>query len=225
MKKILLFVLTIFIIMPAFADERDRAIIASTPDDRVQLEVFSRVGYGFHIVQSNDYKPRVSGEFFFNVFQLDVFPNDYLGLSLGIDCAFNRFTSRTSIFYLDSDRRIQPATPNLYSDAKLSAGFKDFSLGMPLMVRGILGDFKASVGAEVNLNFPGMTYYSFREGDKTTRVTERRAWVNRFSGAVVTSVTFCDLGFFVKFYPKFAPLLPAGSVSMNYWTIGFIYGM
>ena len=225
MKKILLFVLTILIITPAFADERDRAIIAATPDDRVQLEVLSRVGYGFHIVQTTDFKPRVSGEFFFNVFQLDVFPNDYLGLSLGVDCAFDRFTSRSSIFYLDAERRIQAATPNLYADSNLTGGFKNFSLNAPLMVRGILGDFKASVGAEVNLNFPGTAYYSYREGDKTTRVTESRAWLHRFSGAVVASATFCDMGFFVKFYPKFAPLLPAGSVSMSYWTIGFIYGM
>ena len=223
MKKILLFVLTIYIMLPAFADERDRAIVAATSDDKVQLEVLSRIGYGFHIVQTSEFKPKVSGEFFFNVFQLDVFPNDYLGLSLGVDCAFDRFTSRGSIFFLDTDKRILAEKADHFPN--LSGGFKHFSLIAPLMVRGILGDFKLSAGAEVNLNFPGTAYYSFGSDNKTTRVAEKGGSINRFSGAVVAGATFCDMGFFVKFYPQFASLLPAGSVSMRYWTVGFIYGM
>lgn len=227
MKKVLIFLLSICLLTPAFADERDRAIIVASSDDRVQFEVFSHIGYGFHIVQTAAYKPRVSGEFFFNALQLDVFPTDWLGLSLGVDCAFDRFSSSGSEFYLDAERRIQAYTPDTQAPygSKLYGGFKNFSLRSPLMVRGKIGDFKASAGIEADLNFSGTAYYTYKINNKTTRVSENKGWINRFSAAFVVSATYCDIGFFVKFYPRFAPLLPSGSVPFNYWTIGFVYGM
>jgi len=228
MKKTLLFLLSICLLTPAFADERDRAVIASTPDDRVQLELLSRLGYGFHIVRSTEFKPAVSGAFFFNIMQFDVFPSDYFGISLGVDCSFSRFSSKGAEFYLDSDRKIQVLDLNdsfVPYGSKLTGGFKHFSFNAPLMLRAKLGDFKISVGAELDVNLPGTAYYVYTVDNKTTRVTERKARLNRVSGAAVASITFCDLGFFAKYYPGFAPLLPAGSVSMSYWSIGFIYGM
>ena len=228
MKKVLLFLLSICVLTPAFADERDRAIIAASSDDRVQLEVLSRVGYGFHIVKTDAFKRKVSGEFFFNVLQLDAFPIPNLGLSLGVDCAFNRFTANGAEFYLDADRKIQAinlSDVHMPYGAKLTGGFKNFSLSAPLMVRGLFGDFKVSVGAELDVNFPATAYYTYYIENRTTRVSENKGSLNRVSAAVVASATFCDMGFFVKFYPKFAPMLPSGSVPMSYWTVGFIYGM
>ena len=228
MNKTLLFLLSICLLTPALADERDRAIIASSADDRVQLELLSRVGYGFHIVKTDAFKRKVSGEFFFNVLQLDAFPIPNLGLSLGVDCAFNRISANGAEFYLDAARKIQAlnlSNADMPYGAKLTGGFKNFSLITPLMVRGIFGDLKVSLGAEVHANLTGTAYYNYYVNNKTTRVSESKARVNRFSGAVVGSVTYCDMGFFVKYYPTFAPLLPAGSVPMSYWTIGLIYGM
>jgi hypothetical protein len=228
MKKSILLLLSIIYIIPAFADERDRAIIASTVDDRLQLEVLSRVGYGFHIVKTPDFKPAVSGEFFFNVMQLDVFPHPNLGLSLGVDCAFNRFTSKSAEFYLDSDHRVQALDLREYPvpvGSKHRGGFKHFSFHVPLMVRGIVGDLKVSAGGELGVNLPGTAYYSHTIDNRTNRVSETKAKLNTCSFAIVTSITYCDMGFFAKFYPKATSILPAGSVSMSYWTIGFIYGM
>lgn len=228
MKKTILLLLSIIYIIPAFADERDRAIIASTVDDRLQLEVLSRVGYGFHIVKTPDFKPAVSGEFFFNVMQLDVFPHPNLGLSLGVDCAFNRFTSKSAEFYLDSDHRVQALDLREYPvpvGSKHRGGFKHFSFHVPLMVRGIVGDLKVSAGGELGVNLPGTAYYSHTIDNRTTRVSETKAKLNTCSFAIVASITYCDLGFFAKFYPRATSVLPSGSVSMSYWTIGFLYGM
>lgn len=228
MKKTFLLLLAIIYIVPVFADERDRAIIASSADDRVQIEVLSRVGYGFHIVKTPDYKPSVSGEFFFNVMQLDVFPHPNLGLSLGVDCAFNRFTSKTTEFYLDADHKIQALDFSQYSvpvGSKHNGGFKYFSFHAPLMVRGIVGDLKISAGGELGVNLPGTAYYSHKVDNRTNSVSENKARLNTCSFAIVAGITYCDLGFFAKFYPKATSVLPSGSVSMSYWTIGFIYGM
>jgi hypothetical protein len=229
MKKTLLFLLSICLLTPAFADERDRAIIVSSANDQVQLEVLSRVGYGFHVTKSPDFKPSVSGEFYFNVLQLDVFPTDWLGLSLGADCAFNRFNGKNAEFYLDEHYRIQAKD---YSNAssfplgtKLSGGLKYFSFNFPLVAHGIIGDLKISAGAELDVNLPGTAYYSYRNDNKTVRVAESKALLNRCSFNVVAGITFCDMGVYFKFTPNFAPLLPAGSVQMNYWTVGIIYGM
>jgi len=228
MKKTILLLLAIIYIVPAFADERDRAVIVASVDDRVQLEVLSRVGYGFHIVKTPDFKPAVSGGFFFNVMQLDVFPHQNLGLSLGVDCAFERFTSKSAEFYLDADHKIQAIDLRNYTvpvNSKHNGGFKYFSFHAPLMVRGILGDLKVSAGGELDINLPGTAYYSHTVDNKTTRVSETKAKLNTCSFAIVASITYCDMGFFAKFYPKATSVLPSGSVSMSYWTIGFLYGM
>ncbi len=228
MKKTILILLAIIYIVPAFADERDRAVIAASVDDRVQLEVLSRVGYGFHIVKTTEFKPAVCGEFFFNAMQLDVFPHPNLGLSLGVDCAFDRFTSKSAEFYLESDRTIQALDFRDYPvpvGSKHNGGFKYFSLHAPLMVRGILGDLKVSAGGELSVNLAGSTYYSHTVDNRTTRVSETKAKLNTCSFAIVASITYCDLGFFAKFYPRATSVLPSGSVSMSYWTIGFLYGM
>lgn len=216
------------LLAPAFADERDRAVIVSSVDDRLQLEVLSHVGYGFHIVKTPDFKPAVSGGFFFNVMQMDVFPHENLGLSLGVDCAFERFTSRSAEFYLDSDHLIQALDFSSHSvpvGSKHRGGFKYFSFHVPLMVRGILGDLKVSAGGELGVNLPGTAYYSHTVDNRTTRVSETKARLNTCSFAIVASVTYSDLGFFAKFYPKATSVLPSGSVSMSYWTIGFLFGM
>ena len=229
MKKTLLLFLSICLLTPAFADERDRAIIASSANDQVQVEVLSRVGYGFHITKSLDFRPSVSGEFFFNVLQLDVFPTDWLGFSLGADCAFNRFNGKNAEFYLDGLKRIQAddfsGASSFNLGTKLSGGFKYFSFNFPLVAHGMIGDLKISAGAELDVNLPGTAYYSYRNDNKTMRVSESKAWLNRCSFNVVAGITYCDMGVYFKFTPSFAPLLPAGSVQMNYWTVGIIYGM
>ena len=227
MKRLLFSFLLAMLLLPAAAENRDRAIIVASSDDKVQLETLSRIGYGFHFVKSPAFKPGAAGEFFFNFAQLDIFPTEFLEIQLGLDAEFNHFSSRSASFFLDDGRCVQVMDLPSYSKtgSKYRSGFRYFNINAPLMVKGIIQYLQVGVGVEASLNLAGKTFSDYREDNIRTNTTESGAKLNRFSFGLVAGLTYSDFGFFVKYYPKPSKVLAPGSVELSYWTLGITYGL
>ena len=206
---------------PAFADDDD--VLYTSPDGKVTFDMFHHIGYGYHIVNSSDFKSNWSSEFFLNVVKVGVYPTGNLGIELGVDLDFNNFNSKGSAFIQDSGQLIQAVdflaveTGNLQ---KPRGGFNTFGLSAPLLVKGIFGDFQLGVGAVATLNLTGDTYYHFRQDNRRTEISERKAKVNPFTYGILALLSYDDLGLYFKYYPKSSRLLPEGSVDLGFMTVG-----
>ena len=96
---------------------------------KVKFEMISHMGYGFHIVKSDDFDPKTAGEFFINIADLKLYPIEQFGFEIGIDLLLNHFNQKNSMFFVDNSRIIQNS---LFVDTisgydKLRTGFTTVS--------------------------------------------------------------------------------------------------
>jgi len=226
MKKIAMLALAALIALPGFAQDEDLDnVVYRSADDVVRFEVLSHIAYGYHFLNSNDFRSRMSDEYIINLFNFGIYPIDALGIELGVDVAFNDFASSSHAFYLDPEHRIQAIE---FSD--LVTGTLDrhygsadvFSLNAPLLLKLRAGDFWFGGGAVGSLNLLGRTEYAYRQANRREEVSERRAKVNTFSYGLVATLGYDMLGVYFKYYPKTSKVLPDGSVDMSYMTLGVI---
>ena len=227
MKKIALLALAALITVPVFAQEEAwDGLVYASPNDVVRFEVLSSVGYGYHIVNTQDFRSNASSEYFLNLMSLGLYPIDAIGFELGLDLMFNNFGSRTHAFSLNQDRKVQATDFSQFEVGTLDrhrGDFNIFSLNAPLVVKFRAGDFWIGGGAVASLNLLGSTNYYYRQDYRTVEVTERRAKLNTFTYGLVATLGYNGFGAYFKYYPRTSRLLPAGSVDMSYMTIGFVF--
>lgn len=224
MKRMILSALAALMAVTAFAQEEP---VYSTSDGKLTFDVASHVGYGYHVTKSSAYTPGFSSEVFVNIVKLGVYPTEHLGLELGVDLEGNFFTSKTSAFEVDGQKKIQAtAFPKVEGSNidKTRGGFEFLTFNAPLLLKGIFGKVEIGVGAEASLNCCGGTYYRYRRENKRFRVDMTDADVNRFSYGIIASLSYDDGGIYFKYYPKGSQILPDGSVDVDFVTVGIAFG-
>lgn len=226
MKKLVMLALAALVAIPVFA-QVEKEPIYSSPGGNFKFDVLDHVGFGFNATKSTDFKPRFCGDVFANIFEVGVYPVEVLGLELGVDVEYNVFSSKESAFVL-ADNKIHAVDFNTLglgsSFNRKRSDFGVFSLGAPLLLKGIFGKFRIGAGAEAFWNITGGTYAFLRQDNRDVTYTERKAKVNPFSYAILGTISYNGVGLFVKYYPKSSHLLPEGSVDLSYTTIGFALG-
>lgn len=219
--------LAALIALPGFAQDEDfDNVVYRSADDVVRFEVLSHIGYGYHILNSNDFRSRMSDEYILNLFNFGLYPIDALGIELGVDLAFNDFASNSHAFFLDPEHRVQAIEFSELVTGTLDRHYGSadvFSLNAPLLLKLRAGDFWIGGGAVGSLNLMGRTEYAYRQDNRRVEVSERRAKVNTFSYGLVATLGYDMLGLYFKYYPKTSRMLPEGSVDMSYMTIGVLF--
>lgn len=213
----------------AFADDPDEPMYTSS-DGKFTVDLFSHMGWGYHITSSKDFKPAGAGEFFFNIAKIGLYPAEHLGLELGVDIEGNYFRSKENFFELDSQNKIKAIDIASYMSS-LSGGyerargsFSFLTFNAPVLVKGIFDKFELGVGAEASLNCLGDTYTSYRIGNKQTEIDESGAEINLFSYGLVATIGYDDMSLYFKYYPKGSKVLPDGSVDFSFVTVGIAFG-
>lgn len=210
----------------AFASEPDEPVYSSS-NGKFTFDLFSHIGWGYHITNSNDFKPAGAGEFFFNLAKLGLYPTSNLGIEFGVDIEGNYFRSKESFFVLDSQNRIQAidiASNMVGSYEKARGAFNYLTFNAPLMVKGIFDKFEFGIGAEASLNCLGETYITYNTGNKRTQIDESEAEINLFSYGLVATIGYDDMSLYFKYYPKGSKVLPDGSVDLSFVTVGIAFG-
>lgn len=227
MKKIAMLALAALISVPMFAQEEEwDNLVYSSPNNVVRFELLSNFGYGYHFINSSDFRSRMSDEFFFNIAQFGLYPIDALGIEMGVDLAFSDFASNSHAFYLNSDRKIQAIEFSELVPGTLDRHYGSadiFSINAPLLLKLRAGNFWIGGGAIGSLNLSGRTDYAYRQDNRRVEVSERRAQINRFTYGLVATLGFDSFGVYFKYYPKTSRLLPEGSMDINYMTLGFVF--
>ena len=224
MKKMFFAILASLLVVPAFASDDDYEPLYTSSDGKVTFDIVSHLGYGYHFVNSNDFRSSWSNEFFINIVKVEIRPAEVLGFSLAIDARFNNFNSKDTAFAVgNGDNLIKAFDFNDLVEGsyeKARGGFNVFSLDAPVLLKGIFGDFQLGIGAVASLNLLGDTFYNYNQSNRRTQISETKAKVNSFTYGLITSLTYDGLGLYFKYYPKSPKLLPDGSVDFNYMTLG-----
>ena len=98
MKKLVLLALTALVAIPVFAQDEESNRVYTSSSGKAFIELVDHIGYGYHFIQSNDFTPAWSGEWFLNLVKFGIRPADVLGIDLGIDMAVSNFSSTQNAF-------------------------------------------------------------------------------------------------------------------------------
>ena len=226
MKKLVMLALAALVAIPVFAQNEEENRVYTASDGKSYVDIINRIGYGYHFVNSADYTPGWSGEFFMNLIEFGLRPADVLGIELGIDMFWSNFDSKTNAFKQDN-QLIKVTDFSHYvsgSIEKKNSGFDVFGLTAPLVVKGIFGKFELGAGAFANWNITSSTYCRYRQNNVRAQFDEVKAKVNPFTYGFLATVSYDDFGVYFKYYPKSSKLLPEGSVDLSYVTLGIVLG-
>ena len=223
MKKLFPIALAALLSAPVFAQESTSCPPSSSDRHVLSVGGLSHWGWGYSFVQSNEFKPAGSGEFFLNVLDVKLYPVEEFGLELGLDCKWTYTGSKENMFRQNSEHIVDSAVPfsTLGKTLKNSRSqISIFSLSVPVLAKVVIDRFRIGVGAEANFNLVGDTFYRYRADGERTREKTKKLALNKFSYNFVGLVGFGHLTVFGKYYPKNSRMLPEGSVNFNYWTLG-----
>ena len=222
MKRIALFILSLALAAPAFAQEGDSRDIYT--NGIFAFNTADHVGWGYNIVTTDAFTPAYCGEYFINVLALKVRPVQGLTLKLGVDCKWDDFGSKKDYFFRADDKTVQamkvPDVISLIGVEKFSGRFGYFSLALPVMAKVSFDKFDIGGGAELNFNLAGSVRHSYYRGDTNTSVSTTKIGLNTFTYNFMGFVGFDGFDVFAKFYPKASRPLAAGSLNYSCWTIG-----
>ena len=203
-------------------------LIAQSDNGVLRLYTSSHVGYGLYGLSTEAFDPSLSWEFFVNLCRFGLYPTDYLGFEVNADLGLNSFRSRKSILALDADRDVIAVSVDGYLPGnvrKFRSGLDFVSLNFPLFVKYYYEDFAVGAGTEVSLNFAGRTNFKYANGNDYYSTVQKKADINLFTYALIATMSYKDLGFFIKFYPKSTGILSGKKLDMSYVLVGVSFGL
>ena len=231
MKKLILTALVAIFALPVFAQDDAIEPIYTSANGKVTFDVFSHMGFGYNIVNTNDFTPAFSSEFFLNMMNVGLYPTENLGIELGVDLDFNNFGSKESAFVQTKDHLINVLDfESVRLDGsriltKPRGGINVFSITAPLLIKGMFDKVEIGVGAEACYNITGDTYYYFREDNRRIEVSETKAKVTPFTYDFMAFLSYDDFGVYFKYRPKNVRILPEGGVDLSFLTVGIVLGL
>lgn len=225
MKKILFIVLAAMFAVQSFAQDDDLSlVVASSDDEKVQFEMISHMGYGFHIVKSDSFDPNAAGEFFINIADLKLYPIEQFGFEIGIDLLVNHFNQKGVMFFVDQSRNIGTSMDlDKIGFEKLRGGFTTVGFDAPVLAKGKFGKFEIGAGIDGSWNLTGNTWYRYKSNGHRTEVRENRGKVNSLTYGFLATVSYDGFGVYFRYRPKSQKLLPQDSIDFTYMTVGFAF--
>ena len=151
-----------------------------------------------------------------------------LSFELNLDFGHNTIKSKKSVLTLSDKREVMAVANGDY----LPTGIKKprstveyFSFNLPFLIKYEWEKLSFGAGTEVSLNFAGRATHKYSYDNDTFSVAEKKAGINRFSYAIVGTVAYDDLCFFVKIYPRYAGVLSNRYIDMSYMSMGLSFGL
>ena len=223
MKKTICILLAATLAVTAFAQAESQTSVYASPDGRIALDVVSRLGWGFGFVKSDEFEPKGSGEFFFNMLNLKVYPVPAFGLELGADMGVRYIGSRENAF-VQHDHIIDAVDFSTISDSdRARSSINILSINVPLLAKFRMDKFQIGGGVEAQINLTGNSRYSYREQDTRVEAITYRGKINTLTYGFVGIIGISSVSVFAKFYPK--RFLPNESVNFSFWTLGVALGL
>ncbi|MBR5255338.1 MAG: hypothetical protein IKV62_01000 [Bacteroidales bacterium] len=226
MKKLILTAFVALLAAPCFAQYD---AVYTSDNGKFSFDLIDHMGVGYNFVDTDDFTPSGSLDFFMNIAKIGLRPVQNFGLDMGVDLQFYTFSSKENAF-AQENRIIKPtsfSSLDILVDSfdKKRGSFSTFGLSAPVLLKGIFNDFEIGVGAVVSWNIEGDTYATVRKDHKTWDYRESNAKVNPFSYCFLATVSYDELGVYLKYNPKSSRLLPDGSIDMSFITLGVAFNL
>lgn len=198
---------------------------SSVKFDRFGIRLVPEIGYGAHLVRSEDFRSQGldSGQAYLQA--LDVFyrPFSWGSVHLGAAAGLDWFKIRDLLFVQDDDHNIlvAPLDENdKEKNAKYRSSVTEWTVMVPATLQFHFGKATLRVGAEALYSFAPKVRLDISKKDFREFTESKGARIQPFSYDFLAAFSYGHFGIFGKFQPASARRFPEPGLTFSTWTVG-----
>lgn len=193
--------------------------------DRFGIRLLPEVGYGDHLVRSEDFRSRGldSGQAYLQA--LDVFyrPFAWGSVHIGAAAGLDWFRTLDVLFVQDDENNIVVAPfpeEDKDKDAKYRSSVTEWTLMVPATLQLHFGKATVRLGAEALYSFSPRVRLDISKKDSREFTESKGGRIQPFGYDFLASLSFGHFGVFGKFRPASARRFPEPGPTFSTWTVG-----
>ena len=193
--------------------------------DRFGSRLVPEIGYGAHLVKSEDFHSQGldSGQAYLQA--LDVFYRPFVWGSVHVGAAIGMdwFTIRDMLFIQDDDHNVLVAPfpeEDKEKDAKYRSSVREWTVMVPATLQFHFGKATVRLGAEALYSFSPKVRLDITKKDFREFTESKGCKIRNFGYDFVAAASFGHFGVFGKFRPAAARRFPDPGPTMSTWTVG-----
>ena len=193
--------------------------------DRFGIRLLPEIGYGAHLVKSEDFHSQGldSGQAYLQA--LDVFYRPFVWGSVHVGAAIGMdwFTIRDMLFVQDDDHNVMVAPfpeEDKEKDAKYRSSVREWTVMVPATLQFHFGKATVRLGAEALYSFSPKVRLDITKKDFREFTESKGCKIRNFGYDFVAAASFGHFGVFGKFQPASARRFPEPGPTMSTWTVG-----
>ena len=198
---------------------------SSVKFDRFGIRLFPEIGYGVHLVRSEDFHSQGmdSGQAYIQA--LDVFyrPFSWGSVHLGAAAGLDWFQTRNTLFVQDDDNNVMVAPleeKDKEKNAKYRSSVTEWTVMVPATLQFHFGKATLRVGAEALYSFAPRVRLDISKKDFREFTESKGARIQPFSYDFLAAFSYGHFGIFGKFQPASARRFPEPGPTLSTWTVG-----
>ena len=198
---------------------------SSVKFDRFGIRLLPEIGYGAHLVRSEDFRSQGldSGQAYLQA--LDVFyrPFSWGSVHVGAAIGMDWFTIRDMLFVQDDDHNIMVAPLDEIDRDKKSkyrSSVTEWTVMVPATLQFHFGKATLRLGAEALYSFAPKVRLDISKKDFREFTESKGARIQPFSYDFLAAFSYGHFGVFGKFQPASARRFPDPGPTMSTWTVG-----
>lgn len=193
--------------------------------DRFGIRLVPEVGYGAHLVRSEDFRSEGldSGQAYLQA--LDVFYRPFVwgSVHIGVTAGIDWFKIRDLLFLQDDENNILVAPldeEDKDKDAKYRSSVTKWTVTVPATVQFHFGKATLRLGAEAQYSFMPRVRLDITKKDFREFTESKGAKIQPFGYDFLAAVSFGHFGVYGKFQPASARRFPQPGPTFSTWTVG-----
>ena len=202
--------------------------------DRFGIRLLPEIGYGAHLVKSEDFRSQGldSGQAYLQA--LDVFYRPFVwgSVHIGAGIGMDWFTTRDVIFVQDDERNImvaplvkldelgEPDGKENDKDSKYRSSVREWTVMVPATLQFHFGKATVKLGAEALYSFSPKVRLDITRKDFREFTESKGARIQHFNYDFLAAVSWGHFGVFGKFQPASARRFPEPGITLSTWTVG-----
>lgn len=193
--------------------------------DRFGIRLVPEIGYGAHLVRSEDFRSQGldSGQAYLQA--LDVFYRPFVwgSVHIGAAAGLDWFKIRDLLFVQDDDNNILVAPLDedyKEKNAKYRSSVTKWTVTVPATLQFHFGKATLRLGAEAQYSFSPRVRLDITKKDFREFTESKGARIQPFGYDFLAAVSFGHFGVYGKFQPASARRFPEPGLTFSTWTVG-----
>ena len=205
--------------------------------DRFGIRLLPEIGYGAHLVKSEDFRSQGmdSGQAYLQA--LDVFYRPFVWGSVHVGAAIGMdwFKIRDMLFIQDDDHNVMVAPlvkldeldepgeqdgKEKDKDSKYRSSVREWTVMVPATLQFHFGSVNVRLGAEALYSFSPKVRLDITKKDFREFTESKGAKIRNFGYDFLAAVSFGHFGVFGKFQPASCRRFPEPGPTLSTWTVG-----